>query len=129
MSLNNLSVKFNILYELIYFSIAFNFLKDTSFINKATRVKFHHQSKKISKRSLIRIVLRGAKILGIKKCLVISMVIFRILKRHGYSAKLIIGWHMTDKFSSHSWVESDSDYFPQIEIENSKKYKKIKAFE
>lgn len=129
MSLNNLSIKFNILYELIYFSVAFYFLKDTSFIIKATQVKFNNQSKKILKESLTRLILRGAKILGIKKCLVISVVIFRTFKRHGYSAKLLIGWHMTDKFSSHSWVESDLEYFPQTEIKNSKKYKKIKVFE
>ena len=74
-------------------------------------------------------VLKGAKILGISKCLVISMVIYRLLKRHGYNAKLIIGWNINDKFSSHSWVESDFEYFPPIEKVNSKKYKKIKVFE
>tara|TARA_B100000900_G_C20594608_1_gene722894 strand:- start:2435 stop:2776 length:342 start_codon:yes stop_codon:yes gene_type:complete len=113
----------------MFFSIAFNFIKDTSFISYATRIKSHNPSKKIQKKSLSSMVLKGAKILGIKKCLVISLVIYRIFKKHGYNAKLAIGWHIKDKFSSHSWVESNSEYFPASEIENSKKYKKIKVFQ
>jgi hypothetical protein len=129
MSLNNLNVKFNIVSELIFFSLAFYFFKDTSFIYDATRIKLHKPSKKIQKKSLSSMVLKAAKILGISKCLVISMVIYRIFKRHGYNAKLAIGWHIKDKFSSHSWVESDFEYFPPLEKQNSKKYKKIKVFE
>ena len=129
MSLNNLNVKFIIISELIFFSFAFYFFKDTSFIYDATRIKFHKPSKKIQKKFLSSMVLRAAKILGISKCLVISLVIFRLFKRHGYNAKLTIGWNIDDKFSSHSWVESDFEYFPPLEKQNSKKYKRIKVFE
>lgn len=129
MTLNNLNVKFNIISELIFFSFAFNFFKDTSFIYKATRIKSNKPSKKIQKKFLSSMVLKAANILGISKCLVISMVIYRIFKRHGYNAKLTIGWNIDNKFSSHSWVESDFEHFPSLEKENSKKYKKIKVFE
>ena len=129
MSLSNLNVKFNILFELIFFSIVFYFLKNTSVITQATRIKLHNPSKKIQKKSLSSMVLKASKILSISKCLVISLVIYRIFKRHGHNAKLVVGWNINDKFSSHSWIESDFEYFPPMEKANSKKYKKIKVFE
>ena len=129
MSLSNLNVKFYILSELIFFSFAFYFFKDTSFITKATRIKLHKPSKKIQKKFLSSMVLKAANFLGIRKCLVISLVIYRIFKRHGHNAKLTIGWKVNDKFSSHSWIESDFEYYPPMEKLNSRKYKKIKVFE
>ena len=128
MNLSNLAPKFDILSELIFFSITLAFIKNTSFINKYTDLKVQRYSKKIDKGHLSRMVLKGAKILGIKKCLIISLVMHRAFKKHGHNSKIIIGWRLTDKFYSHSWIESDHEYYPPIEKQNSKKFKKIKVF-
>ena len=49
---------------------------------------------------------------NIKNCLTSSSVIYILLIRKGYKAKLLIGFHETDKdFHSHSWVECGNNTY------------------
>lgn len=103
--------------------------KSSEFISKSIIVRNHFKRQKLSKLAISSMVVKGAKVLGIKKCLVISLVIQRQFKSYGYNSKIIIGWRLTNKFYSHSWIECDSECFPPNETVNSKQYKEIKIFE
>lgn len=129
MTLRNLPIKITIIKELIFFSFMLKVFKSSDFISKSIKGRNYLRGQKLSKLAISSMVSKGAKFLGIKKCLVISIVIQRQFKRYGYDSKIIIGWQLTDKFYSHSWVECESEYFPPNETLNSKQYKEIKIFE
>ena len=129
MTLRNLPIKVIIIKELIFFSFMLKMFKSSDFISKSILVRKYFERRELSKLAISSMVSKGAKFLGIKKCLVISIVIQRQFKKFGYNSKIIIGWQLSDKFYSHSWVECELEHFPPSEKLNSKQYKEIKTFE
>ena len=128
MTLRNLPIKITIIKELIVFSLMLKVFKSSDFISKSILVRNYPKRRELSKLAISSMVSKGAKFLGIKKCLVISIVIQRQFKKYDYNSKIIIGWQLSDKFYSHSWVECESECFPPNEKLNSKQYKEIKTF-
>lgn len=62
---------------------------------------------------------------NIKNCLTSSSVIYILLTRKGFKAKLSIGFHETNKdFHSHSWVECGNNTYHTNPV-NLKKIKKL----
>lgn len=89
-------------------------------VKKSSKVK---KTSRVSLQNIKKINVYISSLLRIKSCMIISIVLFKTLKRKGYKPSLMIGVQKDKKeFKSHAWVKlSEKEFF----FSPDKEYKKI----
>ena len=107
-------LKFYTFYRLFSFKEILNYVKKSSKTRKTSRATLQNIKK-----------INGyiSSLLRIKSCMIISIVLFKTLKRKGYKPSLMIGVQKDKKeFKSHAWVKlSEKEFF----LSPDEEYKRI----
>jgi len=108
--MKQLMINLLILYILLKTFIEIKFLS-FSFVRKNIYIKkkfFKKDSKNLNEFYFSQKTEKISKIFFINSCLIKSVVLFKVLKNHGFNPELCIAVSKKDEnFSSHAWVESN----------------------
>lgn len=107
MKLNKIITRFQIILiifnRIIFYSFLFLFFDFKNIIN-ATFSSRKIELKNIKIDRLINFINKLFRYLWIKSCFKKTLIIKDVLKKLGWSSKIVIGVSLNDKFSSHCWL-------------------------
>lgn len=107
-------------FKFLTFYKLYSFKEILIYVKKSSKVK---KTSRVSLQNIKKINGYISSLLRIKSCMIISIVLFRTLKRKGYKPSLMIGVQKDKKeFKSHAWVKlSEKEFF----FSPDEEYKKI----
>lgn len=116
-----------IAYIVIYYLYSVCLVRFSKFKNIASKLEDRalNEKSQFSSEYIYKYERKIAKLFRIKKCLISSICLFYLFNKFGIKCQIKIGINKLNVFSSHAWIETESDAFLK---DPQDRYKIIREF-